>query len=60
MRDPKRIKIFCDKLADIWENECPDWRFTQLISNVLGDNPFNFYIEDDKIIEIFDKYFNTK
>ena len=46
MRDKKRIKEFCNDLADIWENNCPDWRFGQLMSNVLvtmateGRDPF--------------------
>jgi len=36
MRDPKRIKKFCKELAEIWETNCPDWRFGQFICNVMG------------------------
>ena len=56
MRDPKRIRKFCNQLADIWESQCPDCRFGQLIMNVLTKDPF--YIEDDEMMEIFKKYFH--
>lgn len=35
MRDPKRIDKFCQRLAVLWKI-VPDWRFGQLIVNVLG------------------------
>lgn len=59
MRDPKRIRKFCNQLADIWETQCPDWRFGQLFVNVcrgscIGDP---FYLEDDKMIEHFREFF---
>lgn len=56
MRDPKRIRKFCNHLADIWESQCPDWRFGQLITNVFTKDPF--YIEDDEMMEIFERYFH--
>ena len=61
MRDPKRIKEFCIQLAQIWEINCPDWRFGQLVSNVfcaIGFDPF--YVEEDQMMECFKKYFNKK
>lgn len=57
MRDPKRIRAFCNKLADIWETNCPDWRFGQLIVNVfatLGIDPF--FPDDDAMIKHFEEY----
>lgn len=57
MRDPKRIYPLCMKLAEYW-SKVPDWRLTQLISNVIGDSPFNFYLEDDEVERAFDSYFN--
>ena len=62
MRDPKRIKVFCDELARLWETNCSDWRFGQLISNVLGDYQAEthrdiFFPEDDELIDFFRKYF---
>lgn len=58
MRDPKRIREFCNNFADIWESQCPDWRFGQLMVNVLTFDPF--YLEDDKMIEVFQKYFHLE
>ena len=64
MRDKKRIKEFCNDLADIWENNCPNWRFGQLMSNVLvtmateGRNPF--FSEEDEMIKYFRNYFKNE
>lgn len=57
-RDPKRIKPFLDKLGTIWENECPDWRFGQLITNVfdtIGQDPF--FPEEDEMMNYFEEFF---
>lgn len=60
MRDPKRISKFCDRLAAVWA--CvPDWRFGQLMSNMLGQYVYEtkkdiFFPEDDELIEFFEKY----
>lgn len=57
MRNPKRIHIICTKFEEIW-NKYPDMRFFQLIINLLGlfyvSDPW--FIEDDKVEEIFDKF----
>ena len=61
MRNPNRIYKFCNELATIWHDNCPDWRFGQLMSNVLcsmaaeGRDPF--FPEEDEMIEYFKKYF---
>lgn len=58
MRDPKRIKRVLDKLSMIW-NEVPDWRFTQLIENVLGVVPQDrifFFVQDDEVEKILDEW----
>lgn len=55
MRDPKRIQKFCNQLAEIW-SKVPDWRFGQLVVNVLGRDPF--YIEDDRAMKCFEIYFD--
>ena len=55
MRDPARIRKFCDELANIWTVYCPDWRFGQFVENTLGQNMF-FYEEEEamkKIQEFF-------
>ena len=64
MRDKKRIKKFCDELATIWEDHCPDWRFGQLMCNVLGDMAGNgrdpFFPEEDEMMKYFKKFFNER
>lgn len=61
MRDKKRIKKFCNELAIIWENKCPDWRFGQLICNVLGqmatDGRDPFFPEEEEMMNYFRKFF---
>lgn len=61
MRDPKRIKKMCNRLAACWE-KVPDWRFGQLISNVLGDYIAKtgrdiFFPEDEELISFIEGYF---
>lgn len=58
-RDKKRIRIFLNEIAELWENECPDWRFGQLIINVFSEfNKDPFFYEEDEMLEEFKKYFN--
>ena len=64
MRDPKRIDEFCRMLAYYW-HRVPDWRFGQLISNVLGAYQEEtrkdiFFPEDHEFLEFFDKYFSME
>ena len=56
MRDIKRIRKFCSRLAAAWE-QVPDWRFGQLMYNVfgsMGKDPF--FPEDDEMIEFIEQY----
>jgi len=60
-RDPGRIDHFCRMLAYYW-HRVPDWRFGQLISNVLGayvDETHKdiFFPEDNELLDFFNKYF---
>lgn len=64
MRDPKRIDEFCDELKLLW-HKVPDWRFGQLMSNVLGavyerKNRDPFYMEDAEMLgalkELFEEW----
>ncbi len=61
MRDINRIRKFCNELADIWESKCPDWRFSQLVLNVMNSDEMEdvipFYVEDDKMIEYVQSFF---
>ena len=51
MRDPKRIRKFCNRLAKAWEMY-PDLRFGQFMVNVLGACDRDpFFPEDDEMIK---------
>ena len=58
MRNPNRIDEFCKELATIWKTECPDWRFGQLICNVMGTCTRDpFFYEENEMMEVFERYF---
>ena len=58
MRDPNRIDEFCKTLATIWKDNCPDWRFGQLVSNVYCSAKRDpFFYEEDETIKLFEEYF---
>lgn len=57
MRDINRIDPFLERLGKVWK-QVPDWRFGQLMCNVLNSmNKDPFFPEDDEMIEYFEKYF---
>ena len=61
MRDPNRLDKFYAKLRDIHKNECPDWRFGQLMMNFLHwyyekYNQDFFHEEEDEMIEKIREY----
>ena len=58
MRDPYRIYKFCNKLAKMW-SEVPDWRFGQLISNLICDLESTdfFYLEDEVLFKYLEEKF---
>ena len=58
MRNPKRIKKFCNRLAKAWER-LPEWRFGQFIDNMFGEISLErdpFFVEDDEMIEFIEEY----
>ena len=57
MRDVNRIPEFLDKVGKIWAENCPDWRFGQLIYNFICETGDPFYWEEDDFLEKLDKYF---
>ena len=64
MRNPERIDYFCRMLAYYW-HRVPDWRFGQLISNVLGAYVGKtgrdiFFLEDKELFDFFDQYFSEE
>lgn len=57
MRNKDRIRPFLNQIADEWE-KVPDWRFGQLIVNVLGTCKRDpFFYEEDEMLNIFKDYF---
>lgn len=60
MRDPARIERFLRRLATLW-HKVPDWRFGQLISNVLGSYHGDiFFPEDEDMIEFMENWFKEE
>lgn len=62
MRDPKRLDDFYDQLKQIHKECCPDWRFGQMILNVLGkmasEGRDPFFPEEEEMLAYFKKYFH--
>lgn len=61
-RDPRRINSFLSDLGVLWGTQCPQWRFGQLIENVMeyirseSENPF--YLEENAFREYIERYFS--
>lgn len=60
MRKKERIKPFLDELGKIWEENCPDWRFGQLMYNIFRKTGDPFYFEEDKMMEEIRNYFKRE
>lgn len=57
MRDIKRIKPFLEEIEKLWE-KVPDWRFGQLIINVLGTCKKDpFFYEEEEMLELWKEFF---
>lgn len=61
MRKPERLDEFYDELKEIHKTYFSDWRFGQLIINVLADWQAKtsrdiFFPEEDEVIQIFRDY----
>lgn len=64
MRDVNRLYKFYDELRDIHMTYFPDWRFGQMVVNVLSEWQSQedrdiFYLEEDEILQIFKDYINN-
>lgn len=61
MRNPDRLDKFYEELKQIHKEKCPDWRFGQMICNVLGkmqsEKRDPFFPEESEMIEYFHTYF---
>lgn len=59
-RDVERIQPFCERLAAAWV-KFPDWRFGQLMINLLRDYEAEhgrdfFFLEEDEMIKVIEAY----
>ena len=52
MRSDKRIEPFLKELGEIWKTEFPDWRFSQLIVNIIREYGDPFYLEEDQFLKL--------
>lgn len=60
-RDINRIDTFMEELTKIWKEQCPDWRFGQLIENVLNSFETDpWFMEEDEMLKRIKKYFNIE
>lgn len=65
MRDVNRLDKFYDELKEIHKKNFPDWRFGQMVVNVLSEWQSQedrdiFYLEEDEMIQIFRDYVKEK
>lgn len=57
MRDPNRLEPLYDYLKEVHSTYFPDWRFFQFIDNFKSWlRRDTFYIEDDKVKELMEKF----
>lgn len=57
MRDPNRIHNFLYEIGELWKDNCPDWRFGQLMVNFITTYGDPFYMEEDKLLEKMKEFF---
>lgn len=60
MRKVERIEPFLKELGKIWGENVPDWRFGQLIFNLISEMGDPFYWEEDMFLEKLREYFTPK
>ena len=60
-RDINRIEPFMEELTKTWKEQCPDWRFGQLIENILNSFETDpWFMEEDEMLKRIKKYFNIE
>lgn len=60
MRKVERIEPFLKELGKIWGENVPDWRFGQLIFNLISEMGDPFYWEEDMFLKKLREYFTPK
>lgn len=57
MRDPRRIRKFCNALADFWETYVPDFRFWQVLNLIAGGLQRDpFFLEESEWLKMLQDY----
>jgi hypothetical protein len=59
MRDPKRIEPFLEQLKELWL-QVPDWRFGQLVENVVVDISMLWHMDDDDFLTLLERFKRTE
>lgn len=61
MRDPNRIFPMMNKIAALWQEKVPDWRFGQLMCNFFDTFRYDpFYTEDEEFLKKFENFLQSK
>lgn len=58
MRDPKRINKCLRKIKEIWSKH-PDLRLGQLLINITSDAKSLYFIEDEYLVDLLEKFYNN-
>lgn len=57
----KNWTISLEVVGKVWKENCPDFRFSQLIINVLNRiGPMAFYMEEPELLQTIEDYFKGK
>lgn len=57
MRDIRRINKVLLEIRNLWEDNVPDWRLTQLFCNLQDYKGSDlFYVEDEELVELIKEY----
>ena len=58
MRDPKRINKYLRKIKEVWSKN-PDLRLGQLLLNIVPSVNSLYYIEDEELVNLLEKFYSN-
>lgn len=58
MRDSKRINKCLRKIKEVWSKN-PDLRLGQLLLNIVPSVNSLYFIEDEELINLLEKFYNN-
>lgn len=56
MRDPERLNGFYNYLKTVHKKVFPDWRFGQLITNLIRYYGDIFFLEEEDFLKVLDNF----